>query len=100
MFDFSNISQNQTQKLIDGFTALTCVPEVLAFEWGTERNKEDSPMGFSHCFILTFEDFDSRTRYLNSHEHREYEQEVVKFRNKVLVFDYEVTSLAKRGSNT
>lgn len=88
MFDFSNLTAEQTASLVKGFEELAQVPEVLEFEWGTENNAEDSPLGFTHSFLLTFKDFDSRTAYLNSKEHRAYEQEVMKFRNKVLVFDY------------
>ncbi len=88
MFDFSNLSSQIIDSLITGFQNLKQVPEVLDFEWGTENNAEDSPLGFTHCFILTFEDFSARTRYLNSAQHREYEKEVMKHRNKVLVFDY------------
>jgi hypothetical protein len=89
MFDFSNLTPEQTQKLIDGFRSLTKVPEVLGFEWGIEQSAEDSSLGFTHSFLLTFQDFDSRTAYLNGKDHREYEKEVMKYRNKVLVFDYE-----------
>lgn len=88
MFDFSDIPEIQKNKLIKSFEALKNVPEVLSFEWGTENNAEDSPLGFTHCFLLTFNSFDDRTRYLNSVEHRSYEKEVMKHRNKVLVFDY------------
>ncbi|MCB0356403.1 MAG: Dabb family protein [Bdellovibrionales bacterium] len=90
MFDFSDLSEEMTAKLVEGFEALKEVPEVLDFEWGTESNAEDSPMGFTHCFTLTFEDFEARTAYLNSKQHREYEQEVMKHRSQVLVFDYAI----------
>jgi hypothetical protein len=40
--------------------------------------------------MLTFKDFETRTSYLNSPGHRDYEKEVMKYRNKVLVFDYEI----------
>ena len=53
-------------------------------------------MGFTHCFLLTFKDFESRTRYLNSEAHRNYEKEVMKYRNQVLVFDYQVITSQKQ----
>ena len=90
MFDFSNISTEKVNRLISGFVNLKNVPEVLNLEWGTESNAEDSPLGFTHCFILTFANFSSRTKYLNSIEHRNYEKELMKYRNKVLVFDYAI----------
>ncbi len=88
MFDFSKLSEEIVNHLITGFEALKAVPEVLEFEWGIENNAEDSALGFTHCFILTFENFNARTRYLNSSQHRQYEKEVMQYRNKVLVFDY------------
>lgn len=90
MFDFSNLSAETINHLIAGFVNLKNVPEVLNLEWGTESNAEDSALGFTHCFILTFADFSSRTKYLNSADHRNYEREVMKYRNKVLVFDYAI----------
>lgn len=89
MFDFSNLSKQQTDSLVKGFEDLAKVPEVVEFEWGTESNAEDSPLAFTHCFLLTFKNMEDRTNYLNSREHRVYESEVMKFRNKVLVFDYQ-----------
>lgn len=93
MFDFSKLDNSKTKELIKGFEALALIPEVLGFEWGTEKNEEDSALGFTHSFMLTFESFNTRTDYLNSKEHREYEKEVIKHRSKVLVFDYLVTSV-------
>lgn len=93
MFDFSNLTLEQTEKLVLGFENLSSVPEVLALEWGTEKNAEDSSLGFTHSFLLTFDSFEARTVYLNSPEHRSYEKEVMKYRNKVLVFDYEVKKI-------
>lgn len=90
MFDFDKLEEGIRQTLINEFVALSKVPEVKAFEWGTENNAEDSPLGFSHCFILTFDGFEDRTRYLNSAEHRTYEKHVMEHRNQVLVFDYAV----------
>jgi len=89
MFDFAQLSEEVIATLIKEFEELSTLPDVLAFEWGKEANAEDSSLGFSHCFTLTFKDFEARTRYLNSREHREYEKEVMKYRSKVLVFDYQ-----------
>lgn len=89
MFDFSNLSEDQTRLLVEGFNQLIKVPEVISLEWGTEKNGEDSSLGFTHSFLLTFDSFENRTIYLNSEAHRSYEREVMKYRNKVLVFDYE-----------
>lgn len=90
MFDFSNLTPVETQNLVDGFERLSSLETVLHFEWGLEKNAEDSPQGFTHCFMLTFENFQKRTEYLNSSEHRSYEREVMKFRKNVLVFDYDL----------
>lgn len=93
MFDFSNLTPEQTTHLVKGFEALKSVPEVLGLEWGTEKNAEDSSLGFTHSFLLTFKDFESRTAYLNGTPHRQYEKEVMKYRNKVLVFDYQTVTV-------
>ena len=87
---FPTFPKEQTDALIKGFEGLKDIPEVRAFEWGTEINAEDSSPGFTHCF---FNDFGSRKKYLNSREHRDYEIEVIKYRNKVLVFDFQTKVL-------
>ena len=89
MFDFSTLKEDQKNKFIEDFENLKDAPHVLEFEWGTENNAEDSSLGFTHCFILTFNDFESRTHYLHSKEHRDFEKKVMEVRNKVLVFDFE-----------
>lgn len=96
MFDFANLSTETKNHLIAGFVNLKKVPEVLDLEWGVESNAEDSSLGFTHCFILTFADYSARTKYLNSVEHRKYENEVMKYRNKVLVFDYSINQYSEK----
>lgn len=93
MYDFSSLPKDQIAELVNGFVALKAVPEVLEFDWGTEANAEDSALGFTHCFVLTFKDFSARSRYLHSTAHRNYEKEVMKYRSKVLVFDYQMEKL-------
>lgn len=93
MFDFSKLDEAKVNYLVEGFEFLVNVPEVVGFEWGIENNAEDSPLGFTHSFLLTFDSFEDRTAYLNSKEHRGYEQEVMKYRSQVLVFDYEAKIL-------
>ncbi len=91
LFDFSKLPPKKTEQLIEGFASLKkIIPEILRLEWGTANVVEGSSLGFTHCFILTFADFDSLTYYLNHAEHRKYEKEVTQHRKQVLVFDYAI----------
>ena len=93
MFDFSPLKPEKTEELVNALIELSKLNEVLSFEYGTECNHEDSPLGFTHCFSMTFSNKETRLTYLNSKEHRDYEKKVIPYRTKVLVFDYAINKV-------
>ena len=71
------------------FAALpAAIPEIIAFEWGSDVSVEGLADGFTHCFFLTFRDAAGRDAYLPHPAHQALVQLVGQHRQKVLVFDY------------
>jgi hypothetical protein len=64
------------------------IPEIVAFEWGTDASMENKSEGFTHCFFVTFKDAKGRDAYLPHPAHKEFGKVVRPHADKVLVFDY------------
>jgi hypothetical protein len=45
------------------------LPQVKEYEWGTNVSKENLHHGYTHCFILTFENEQDRDIYLDHKDH-------------------------------
>ena len=64
------------------------IPEIKAFEWGTVVGDRGKNAGFTHCFLVTFDDAAGRTVYLPHPAHKEFVKLVGPSVEKVLVIDY------------
>ncbi len=67
-------SQADIAKIEREFRALatTKVPQVRAFECGTHVGKETSNQGFTHGFILTFDNEQDRDTYMAHADHKAF----------------------------
>jgi hypothetical protein len=64
------------------------IPNILAFEWGTDVSPEKKSEGFTHCFFVTFPDAAARDAYLPHPAHQEFVAVLRPHLDKVLVVDY------------
>jgi hypothetical protein len=64
------------------------IPEILAFEWGTDVSVEGKSGGFTHLFFVTFADEAGRASYLPHPAHEHFKNLVGPCVEKVLVLDY------------
>ena len=64
------------------------IPEIVDFEWGTDNSPELKADGFTHCFLVTFNDAAGRTVYLPHPAHQEFVALLKPSLDKVLVIDY------------
>ncbi|MBH2846247.1 Dabb family protein [Serratia marcescens] len=48
------------------------LPFVKGFEWGINSSPENLNHGFTHCFIVTFDDASGRDEYLPHPLHQEF----------------------------
>jgi lysophospholipase L1-like esterase len=64
------------------------IREIKAFEWGTDNSPEGLAQGYTHCFLVTFQDEAGRAAYLPHAEHQKFVELVKPRLESVLVVDY------------
>ena len=90
IFKFKDGTTPEQIKAIEkGFQALPSkIPQVIDFEWGTDVGVEGLSQGFTHCFLVTFNDAAGRAIYLPHAAHKEFVKVLKPHLDKVLVIDY------------
>ncbi len=64
------------------------IPVVRGFEWGTNVSPENLANGFTHCFIVSFDDAAGRDAYLPHPAHAAFVAMAGPFIEKALVVDF------------
>jgi lysophospholipase L1-like esterase len=90
LFKFKDTSTPaDVERIVAAFRALPAkIPEIEAFEWGTDVSPEGKSQGLTHCFLLTFATAADRDAYLPHPAHREFVALVGPHVDKVCVVDY------------
>ena len=90
MFKFKDASSKEdVQKVVDAFRSLkTSIPQIAAFEYGTDNSPEGLAGGFTHCFLVTFKSEADREVYLPHPKHKEFVEVLKPNLDKVQVIDY------------
>lgn len=66
-------SEADIQKVTDSFRDLqNKIPGIVSFEHGINNSPEGKNMGFTHVYLLTFEDAEARDAYLPHPNHKEF----------------------------
>ena len=90
LFDFKDGTTEESLKAIE--TKFTSLPgdisEIVAYEWGTNNSPEGLDDGYSHCFLVSFENEAGRAVYIPHPSHKEFGAMVRPNVEKVLVFDF------------
>lgn len=82
-------SPEEVKKIEGGFRQLPSkIPTIVDFEWGTNNSPENLADGFTHCFLVTFNDAAGRGVYLPHKAHKEFVSLLLPHLEKVLVIDY------------
>jgi hypothetical protein len=64
---------DQMRQVTDAFRGLkTKVPGILAFEDGINNSPEGKNLGFTHVYLVTFEDAAARDAYLPHPDHKKF----------------------------
>lgn len=80
------------------FQALaTQVPHVRQLEWGINASPEGLDKGFTHCFLVSFEDAAARDAYLPHPTHQAFVQATGAWLAEVLVVDYDIGAQPVQG---
>ena len=86
-----NATEGQIKQVTDAFKGLQkTIPGIVAFESGTNNSPENKNQGFTHVYLLTFEDLAARDAYLPHPKHKEFGQLLGKLGvlEDVFVVDY------------
>ena len=66
-------SQDQIKQVTEAFGELqNKIPGIVAFEHGVNDSPEGKNLGFTHVYLLTFEDAEARDTYLPHPEHKKF----------------------------
>lgn len=90
LFKFKDGTTAEQQKSVeDAFRELPKkIHEIVGFEWGTNVSPENLSQGFTHCFLLTFNDAKARDAYLPHPAHKAFGKALRPYLDKVLVIDF------------
>jgi len=64
------------------------IDKIKAFEWGTNVSPENLAQGFTHCFLVTFDNEADRDAYIVHPAHKQFASGLGPMLDKVLVVDY------------
>ena len=90
LFKFKEETTAQQQKTVeDAFRELPKqIHEIVDLEWGTNISPENRNQGFTHCFLVTFNDAKGRDAYLPHPAHKAFGKVLKPYLDKVLVIDF------------
>ena len=61
---------------------------IVDFEWGVNNSPEDLNDGYTHCFVISFENEEARAAYLPHPAHKEFVALLRPYLDKPFVLDY------------
>jgi hypothetical protein len=90
LFQFKETSTpDDVARIVAAFRGLPArIPQIKAFEWGTDVSPEGKANGFTHCFFVTFATEADRDAYLPHPAHEEFVAIVGPHVANVCVVDY------------
>jgi hypothetical protein len=69
----SGATEDQIRQVTDAFRDLKKkIPGIVSFERGVNNSPEGKNLGFTHVYLLTFEDANARDAYLPHPEHKKF----------------------------
>ena len=84
-------SQEQIDKVFADLMDLSeTIPGIEDYVSGPNNNPEGLTQGYTHGFIMTFQDVAARDAYLTNQEHARFQKEVLPQLDSVVVFDFEL----------
>jgi len=90
LFQFKNTSTAaDVERIVEAFRGLPSrIPQIKAFEWGTDVSPEGKAQGFTHCFLVSFASEADRDAYLPHPAHTAFVSVVGPHVEKVCVVDF------------
>ncbi len=91
LFKFkADATQEQIQEVENAFRQLPeTIDSIIDFEWGTSKTVEvELAQGYTHCFLVTFEDKAGLEAYLPHPDHKAFVELLKPILEEAHVFDY------------
>ena len=83
--------QEQIDKVFEDLMDLSeSIPGIEDYVTGVNNSPEGLDQGFTHGFVMTFQDAAARDAYLIHPEHERFKTFALPFVEKVAIFDFEV----------
>lgn len=77
------------QKLVSAFGALPSkISQIRGFEWGTDVSEEGLAKGFTHLWVLTFDNKADLKTYIEHPDHVAFVAQLKPLLDDVFVFDF------------
>ena len=87
------VAADKVREIEDGFRALPArIPQVAAFEWGTDVSVQGFSRGFTHCFVVSFASEADRDGYQAHPDHQAFIALSRPNVAQLLTFDYFTTT--------
>lgn len=86
-------TENQIMQVTEKFRSLeNAVPGIVSFEDGVNNSPEGLNKGFTHIYVVTFENAEARDKYLPHPEHKKFVElmEELDVLEDVFVIDYSI----------
>lgn len=85
----------KVREIEEAFCALPAkIPEIIAFEWGTDVSVQGFSRGFTHCFVVTLASEADRDTYLPHPDHADFIALSRPHVEQLLVLDYHAQVVA------
>lgn len=83
------VPAEKVREIEDAFRALPArIPQVAAFEWGTDVSVQGFSRGFTHCFVVSFASEADRDEYQTHPDHQAFVALSRPSVAQLLTFDY------------
>ena len=95
LFKFKDgLPEAEIATIVEAFGKLKSqISEIVDYEFGTDISTENLSQGFTHCFVVTFENEAGRDKYLPHQAHQDFVKLLKDKIDKVLVVDFWANSV-------
>jgi hypothetical protein len=84
-------AQEQSDQVFANLMDLSeTIPGIEDYVSGPNNSPENLTQGYTHGFVMTFQDVAARDAYLTHPEHERFQKEALSYVDSVLVFDFEL----------
>jgi hypothetical protein len=90
LFKFrDSYSEDEIEHVVSSFMSLkNQVPQIVDMEWGRNISEENYHLGFTHCFVISYQSIQDLNDYQKHPAHLDFQKILAPHMEKVFVVDY------------